>query len=146
MMRITPRSLPGIVLEENRNRSPSFNSSSHVLTICQLSRGGTTLPLRSCHQQHKIFTRHLARILRTYNTRKSPLKRPVSIEASIIATHRTSPAKLLIALPGTPASANVFTRATFEANVVGDNYTIRVRATQVFQSLVQQSPSERPRT
>ena len=116
MIRITSRSLPGIVLEENRNRSPSFNTMPLYLprANCALAaRLSPWLPVTSSI----TFSRGRLETSSGPMTLGKPDRTPVSTEASII--RRMARPKRQIDRPArSPASARVFTRATLEAKVV----------------------------
>ena len=116
MMRMTPRSLPGMVLEEKRNRSPGFSSSPWYLpkaSWAEAARRSPWLPVTSSIR----FSRGMSRACSGLTTVGKSASTPVSIAASIM--RRMARPRSTIERPALcPASASVFTRATLEAKVV----------------------------
>ena len=140
MIQITPFSLPGMVLEENRNRSPSLSSMPRYLPRASCAVAARRSPCDPVVISIR-FSRGISAASSGCTTLGKSLSTPVSMEASII--RRMARPNSTIERPArSPACASVLTRATLEAKVVAATMP---EASEM--SLVMLSPrslSERP--
>ena len=118
MIRSTSRSLPGMVLDENRKVSPSFISQPQILAARQLRRGGAPFALAAGDEQHQVAARHLQRLFGRDGRAESPVSTPASSRRRQHPLHRPAQQADRAVRRRAPASASVFSRATFEAKVV----------------------------
>ena len=113
---ITPRSLPGMVLEENRNMSPSFISSPMYLPRASCADAARRSPCEPVTSSIR-FSRGMPRASSGLTTGGKSFITPVSSEASTMR-FIARPSSTTDRPARSPASASVFTRATLEAKVV----------------------------
>ena len=116
MMRITPRSLPGIVLDENRKVSPSFSSSPRYLprASCALAaRRSPWLPVTSSIRLPRGTSSACSGLITGGKSVSTPVSTAASTIRRIARPSSTTDRPALRA-----AVASVFSRATLLAKVV----------------------------
>ena len=116
MIRSTDFSLPGIVFEENRNRSPSAISRPRYLprdSCAEAARRSPWLPVTISIR----LSRGISTACSGVTVFGKSFRTPVVTAASIIR-RIARPRRQTERPAACPASASVFTRATFDAKVV----------------------------
>ena len=84
MTRITPDSLPGMVREENRNRSPLLQLVPEIAPAGERGRGRAPLPLGAGDDQQEPVARDVEGVLRRDGVGGSRPGAPVSTPAVIM--------------------------------------------------------------
>ena len=116
-IRSTSRSLPGNGLGGEQEQIPLLHLHPQILAARQLRRRGAPFALAAGHDQHQVAARHFQRLFRGQRCAGSPsAPRPLRAAATILFIAR--PSRQIDRPAAFAASASVFRRATFEANVV----------------------------